>query len=444
MSNKNLSINKKTVFYFLIYVFICCTMYIFGLIFGSISTYENVLGALSIAACCWVAYRFRKNTSLFICFFFVAYAVYSIVFGAYYFPEMRPDWMYSQFHDHSVYTVGIQCIFLYSISMVYFVENGYLNNKIYFDNSERVSYNDELKPNWLIVFGCIIVIVYISLTEFVYHGSSSRASITPLYEYRAVFFIAGMIHSRRSKFGKYLWAIVVLFGALPSLIGGNRAEAIPLIIAYIFFYFDDIDSKKIFPLIIAAVLLMIASGMFRQTLFSGEFSFGDLWSKISNEKFAFDTAYWAYPPSLASIAVSSTDGFKEKIELFFYQILYIFAGGKYVDKQLTSYTRQAYANLGGYVSPVYLYYWIGLLSPILFGILVYEYIKLYDHVKFKKMRSMLHHDLYAAVSAYFVATVPRWFLYGPFSLIRGEAIMAIGILLASTVSLVMFKRNIKV
>ena len=130
MPNRKLSVKKKTIFYFLIYILMWFSMYFLGVLFGKYSIYENTLGLLSIVACSWIAYRFRKNTSLFICFFFIAYSVYSIVFGVYLYPEIRPDWLYSQFSDNSVFVIGMQCIFLFSITMVYLVENGLLNDKI--------------------------------------------------------------------------------------------------------------------------------------------------------------------------------------------------------------------------------------------------------------------------------------------------------------------------
>ena len=84
------------------------------------------------------------------------------------------------------------------------------------------------------------------------------------------------------------------------------------------------------------------------------------------------------------------------------------------------------------MAPTYFYYWFGMLSPIIFGALVYAYIKLY--LKNKNTESIIVRNLCIGTSAYFVATVPRWFLYGPFLIIRGEAIMVIGIILTSIIS----------
>lgn len=291
------------------------------------------------------------------------------------------------------------------------------------------------------------VIVIISITNYSYNGIATRASGTPLYEYRIIFFIAGMIHSRNSKTGKYFWTITVLLSSGISMVGGNRSDAIPIIIAYVYFYFDDVAPKKILPMIFSAIFLMISLGMYRQTLLYGRFDFAHLWEKVNSEKLTFDTAYWAYPPSLASIAISNVDGLIEKLKLLGYHILYIVEGGKYRDFLFTVYTRTPgyarviYDNLGGYVSLTYFYYWIGLLSPVLFGAIVYAYIKLYNRIKYSQVKSMIRRDLYKGVSAYFVATVPRWFLYNPFSLIRGEAIMVIGVILTSAVSSAMLNKK---
>ena len=356
----------------------------------------------------------------------VFYSIYSIFMAVYLFPEIRPEILYYQFENKPVYTIGMQCIFLFSLTVFFLVLNGRATGAVSFEHKLTGGRKRQVKYNPIIVITCIILTIWITASNVTFGGAKARMMGTALYEYKSVFFIIGMMYSGNSKGMRILWFILtIVFGGV-SVFGGNRVEALPLIIVYIFFYHDSIKPKYALIGMLAGVFLMISVGAFRQMIFRGGFSLQSVVDKITVEKLTFDTAYHAYVPSVASIAVAGKVSPAEKLRVLLGNIEYVFLGSKASgsDYTLPDYVRNYYAHAGGYVSPTYFYFWIGLFGAVLFGLLVYFYIRTlsrFENDKCKKKNT----NLAIAVSAYFVSTVGRWFLYGPFPLIRSELLMAL-------------------
>ncbi len=425
----------------LIFVVILFSMLIWCSFFKTSARYVNIIGLLSVAAAFYTAYILRSNTSLCICFFFIAYSIYSIVIAVYLFPELRPAF-YTQFHDFDVYCAGMQCIFVFVFVLLILIKNSNLEKTIYLQTHKLTQINNNTIQNDSIVLGCVLAIIIISVTNIKLGDFSERFRITPLYEYRIIFFIIGMIYSGKNLLWKRLWLVLTIISCFIAFIGGNRADAIPLPIAYVYFYYNRLNPKNLFIGLIGAIIIMISVGTFRQNILRGDFAFSILFQKILNEKLTFDTSYWAYVPAMAAISLSNKTPLAKKVQLFWGQIKYIFGGSRYNDFRLVFYTKLFFAHTNGFVSPLYFYFWFGLWGAVIFALLVYAYVRCiyvvqYNNGKFKKGNQNIN----KALSAYFVSSVPRWFLYEPFGLLRGEMITLIVALIAGIINSLM-SRNI--
>ena len=376
---------------------------------------ENIMGFFSTLLLVRAALKYRYNTSVFICLLFISYSVFSIWIGVYFDTNMRPLF-YQQFTKQNIYNIGMQCIFLFSIVLWNFTRK----NRVLRQPQKCC----ETKDNYLISIICAVCTVIILVSNFSFGIDGERASSTTLYEYKIVFCIIGMLYGKKSKLLKYMWISIIAVSCMLSFLGGNRVDAIPLIIVVVYFYYNSIDPKRVVGIAIVGIFLMVAIGAARQTIVTEGLDFKLIVKKIVDEKFTFDTAYWAYIPSLASISISNIVIASEKINLFIGQILYIFGGSKFNSYRLVFYTKNYYNHVNGFVSPIYFYMWFGLWGAVLFAIIVCGYLKWICKKKNKK-KSSIKQSLIEAVSAYFVASVPRWFLYEPFGLLRGELIVTI-------------------
>ena len=391
---------------------------------------ENIMGFFSVLLLVRAAWKYRYNTSVFICLLFIAYSVFSIWIGVYFDTNMRPLF-YQQFTKPNVYNIGMQCLFLFSIVLWNFTRK----NKVLRQRKK----NCDVKDNYLISILCAVFTILIVVFNFSFGTEGERASSTTLYEYKIVFCIIGMLYSKKSSLLKYMWISIIAVSCMLSFMGGNRVDAIPLIIAVIYFYYNNIDPKRVVGIVMVAIFFMVSIGAVRQTIVTEGLDFRVIIKKIVDEKFTFDTAYWAYIPALASLSISNIVPVAEKIDLFIGQLLYIFGGSKFNSYRLVFYTKNYYNHVNGFVSPIYFYMWFGLWGAVLFAIIVCGYLKWICKRK-DMIKSSIKQSLIEAASAYFVSSVPRWFLYEPFGLLRGELIVVIVCLVFALLQQILTRR----
>lgn len=379
----------------------------------------NFMGLLSIGLLGHVAYKYRNHASLYIALLFVVYSTYSIWVAIYLCPELRPAF-FNQFYDQSVYKEGMQCIYIFASFLWIFVHSGKYTKGNVFQKNNQIESVDT--ANAIVSIGCAVIAIIIILTNFTYGGIEKRSEGTTIYEYKIILYIIGMLYSGHSKFLKSIWICMTVFACALTFAGGNRADAIPLIIAVIFYYFNKLDYKVTTALVAVGVVLMVAVGSVRQEIVYGGIDLGHIINRIWKEKLTFDTAYWAYIPAIASIEVVKQTSYMERLRVLVGQFIYIVGGGRYSGYKLEFYVKQFYNHVNGFVSPVYFYFWFGIGGAVLFAGMVYGYLraicknqKIHYEDKKKKINNM--------ISAYFIAMVPRWYLYDPLSLMRGVMIM---------------------
>lgn len=380
---------------------------------------NHIMGISAIIFSLLLAFHFRYCSSLFISTFFIAYSIYSIYIAVYVDPALRPDF-YLQFTDETTYSIGLESLFLFSAVLYLLVNN---NVELSFAQlSIDISDSKTCGINNALVGGiCTALILIIVFTNYSFNGASQRSEGTPLFEYKILFLIIGMVYTRGKRYFKFIWEFLVIFLVAISFIGGNRADAIPIMIAYIFFYHNNIKPRRMCIYVLLGIVTLISIGAFRQTILSGGIDVPLLFERIVHEKMTFDTAYWAYVPTMSALSLANTASFSTKIDLLVGQVLYIFAGGRFSNNLLQIYSKKFYDHVNGFVSPAYFYFWFGMFGVLIFTLIVYWYIKktfCIGHITDRRKRI-----IYICMSCYFISMTPRWFLYGPYSLIRGGLLM---------------------
>lgn len=385
-----------------------------------------IMGFSIIVISAYLLYLFRNNVGLFICMFFILYSNYSIVMGVYFFPEIRPDVLYLQVTDKEVYLVGMRCLFIFMWALLIFIVN--MDIKAYpilelKDAEQKVPYNN--------VFSlvCMIAVFILLITGFQFGTNGARASNTTLYEYRIIPFIIGMMYSKKNKVLQALWLILLILTCGVSFIGGNRADAIPPVIAYLCIYHPNIKPKKLLIVLVAGCIFMVSIGVFRASVLQNQ-DLSLVFATLIHDKGTFNTAVWAYFPSICTLDLSLKMPFSEKLSLLLGQVIYIFGGKDFSYYNLTFVSKKYYFHTNGFVSVTYFYFWFGLLGALLFAWIVFAYIKAVSKRKRHTFSPAFRYELFI----YFVSTVPRWYLYGPYGIIRGSMLFSIAYFLFCFVS----------
>ena len=391
----NLSISIKISIAIMLLVFI--TQALLGLhsSFG-----DRVIGMLVIVYSVFLVYRYRNNISYALMFFVILYINWSIVVGVYLDPSIRPEALYKQFAEQEIFSRGI-------VAMLFFLIVLYIGSFRYrINNSNMDDIWSIFKPNQLVKWVCfgLFVATFLLAFSFVPGG---RGTGSALDEYKVIFLLfGGLFSDRRSKFDKCLWTIIALVSSVVTLISGNRASILNVIvILFLLWYQQYFSIKKIFMLFIPFVLLMTFIGVTRG-VYSASISFADVVAKLANEKLTTDTFTFAYVPSLASEALIGE--IPNAIELFFKNIVYIFLGGGYGNSTLSFVTVNHYKHFGGYIAPTYMDIWFGWLGSLITGILTQWLIQ--SSLKKKRYAPLL--------SVWIVAFVFRWYVYNYMLLFR--------------------------
>ena len=125
-------------------------------------------------------------------------------------------------------------------------------------------------------------------------------------------------------------------------------------------------------------------------------------------------------PSLAVIELTDMVPEEEKKELLLNHLSYIFtlgAAGK--DRaDLSTWSRDYYFHVWGFISPIYFYFWFLYLGPVIYALLVNFYSQIYQKMIHIPPKTFWQRAKYI-LSIYFVCNVARWYAYGPMALLRG-------------------------
>ena len=290
-----------------------------------------------------------------------------------------------------------------------------------------------VKNNSIIAYGSIVAFLIVFFYFFSLGTEGARGGTKSVGEYRVLIMIIGLFFSNRQTKIKKIWTIVIIVTSVLVLISGNRVDIIaPIILLICFCYHDVVNYKKILSFFPLFVILFLFIGFVRgdrSKLYETRGEIQSVFQNFTDSKLVFSTPVWAYVPSVATIELTDKVDFKEKNQMFFEYLSYIFYAGfaRSIDKtdfELSYYTGQYFSHNNGFVSPIYFFFWLGYLGVLLFAVLLKIYIVIYQHC-FKAVVADYKSGLQYCVGFYFISSVGRWYLFGPHLLIRGMFILIV-------------------
>lgn len=403
----------KKIYVAYIFLFI---LFVFSFVLIPHTTLLNQLLAISTILCSivWI-YKCWNNMYLLIVSTFIAYSNYSIAVGIYLDESLRPKYLYPQIQNVDIYSVGIFLMFLTMLSLAILSPKCKKNTvKVAREFVKPENKNDTVFFALMILFIGIVVLGYS-------RASNSRGSSTAIYEYASILIILMFYFSGRKKIQKNICAVCCLVYALTSLLNGTRIEALICVIIFALCYFENEINPVV--LLLAMLLGLIAFsivGTLRGNWALLKGNVGEIAGTLTKHKFVFDTCTHAYFPMLCMIDIYRKYSFLEAMHYLVAFVLTIFLGQSRVNdgNLIQVVSNYFYHNYGG-VSQGFFFVWFSYMGALIYAVVILAYTRFINDKKV-----MLTPTKCSAI-IYVVASVPRWYLYGPWSLFRGVLICVI-------------------
>lgn len=376
---------------------------------------NKIIAVLTLALSLIWVYECANNTCFLIMSMFIAYSNYSIVVGIYLDEKLRPKYLYPQITDIRTYGIGISILFITMLLLVCLTPR--IVKSKYIFSKHFIKYKNENKLLFYIATISFFLIVLVGYSG----GNNGRGTSSPLYEYDSIFLILMFYFSAREKKNIGICAIACMTYSLTSLVNGTRIEALICILIFVLcFIKKEIKPSTVFLGMLAGIVVFSTVGVLRgnwSLLLNGDNS---IISEIFRNKFVFDTCTHAYFPMLCMIEEFKKFSFEKSLHYLGAFLLSVFAGqSRVVDGDLIKVVAQKfYHNFGG-VTPGFFYVWFSFAGPAVFAVIVRFYMKFIENIEAKPS------EFKCCAALYFISTVPRWYLYGPWSMTRGVLVCVV-------------------
>lgn len=407
-----IKIKKRTIEVIIAYCF--AVLFLNCIQFSVIINKLIAMGVL-IFSVFWV-YKCWNNIYLLIMSLFIAYSNYSIVMGIYLDENLRPEYLYPQITDINIYGCGISILFLTMFTLVCIMP------KIEKNTINITNVLVHKKNNNPLLF-IIVTVLFLAIIFGGYtRSSNARGSSSSIYEYGSILLIVMFYFSGGKKKQKIICGGCCAIYVLTSLINGTRIEALICILIFLLCYFQKgLKSQVLFIGMLVGLILFSVVGTLRG---NWELMLNNGWksmiSVLFDNKFVFDTCTHAYFPMLCMVEEFNKYSVGKALHYLCMFILSVFAGQSRIpDGDLIKVVAEKYYHNYGGVTPGFFYVWFSYAGSLVFSLIIYCYIRFISGLK--KTVTINR----ACTVLYIVSSVPRWYLYGPWSLLRGTMICII-------------------
>ncbi len=383
---------------------------------------KNFIGILVLIVDIYSIIRYKKNNMLLFVFLALTYFDYSFLISKYLSTTSNLTSVYEQLKYSNSLMISVSLVFIFHLILLLFIDSKKCINS---DNTYVFNEIVNNSKKYILVLTLITAAIIIVLFDyfFLHLLSFSRA----MYEYLLIFFVFGFYYSKKTnnKLFRNILFIIMLISTAINMYEGARIISLQPIIAYFFIWYENkIDSKKIFLVFVIGIIVFTAFGLYGDYLDYG-LDISNLNSKVIidtflDRKFSLDTSISSYWTGLTYIELTNIIPFSDRISNFIqYITIYALKGTSSSYEQLYFLSRKYYVHYyGGYITS-YFYYWFGWFGVFIIGLYIGKLMKLTS--KLNPSSS----DFQKLLVIYFVATLPRWYLYYPVTLFRGMLIFII-------------------
>lgn len=307
---------------------------------------------------------------------------------------------------------------------VYTVKPALPNNHNYGTNSK----NSRKYGDYKAVAFTVLILLLIWVVFYEYNpNSGERSGYSPMYEYSTVFFIMGYYFARGNKKLNFAIIAIALFYIVFDFLGGQRSTGVQIgIISVISLFYRYLSSKRIVLLAVVGIIITTAVALFRDEFSISNISMNSIMGESQEMLFASTTSAYAYYTSLTFIGTMEHYPFIVRLFQFFQYLLSLILPGN-VGEPITALAEKFYVHYYGGMLPIYVYYYIGYIGPILMAWIVAKYYKIMFH--FEQFKFDQRYSYYYIICIYVTATTLRWYNYSPNPLLRGVMLLCLVMLI---------------
>lgn len=356
-------------------------------------------------------YQVRKNIFFAIVIGIITYCNYSIIFPNY---VTHLDNFFTQQINYSTTNISINILTLFNL-LLYIV----LPKASVYAGNFNVSLKSQKEFGPIFEIGVIFLLIIILI--FGYKRPTEigvRSDPSPTYEYSVILFILAFYFTHNRLRRRFLFLLCLVFSLQNFIFGGRITGLQYLCCLYIFFFSDKVSLNKLVIIALPIFFFMTLIGAVRGAILSGSHSFESIFNYILKSAGALDTAYSAYYTS--EIFVYAESEITDNINYLIAFLAAIFIGYKsFPTYLLQNVADRFYQNYAGGIYPYYFYFfanWIGVVFSVL---IVGAYLNALKYL------NKSGHDLVKCIGVFFICHTFRWYLYTPYSLLRGTLILCV-------------------
>lgn len=398
-----MKVDKIIKCFLVLFIFICFH-------FIDINLYTNIVSAIiTLLISLFFVYKTRKNLHLLIVSLFILYSNYSIVMGEYLIGGYLSA-SYTQVKNMYYYGICIRILLIFMSIITFFYREKEIN----------ITSKHNLTPKNNLVNFCLIICILLYILVFeVKRGNlvSYSVRITSLYGYSPILLLFAYYYSGNSILRKTIFVVLCFSFIIQDFYYGGRITSLQLIILLALTLFNkNLSFKNIVIYGLIGIYVNSLIGEYRSSYSLEGINFIDLFGKIMQRYFVFDTVVGAYYASATHVAAHGVVDINIRLDSFLEFIKSILIGSNNLISNVTLFISKNYfINGGGGLLPFHFYFWLGWLGVIVISSIVAFLFNRYNYVSGNNLKKLF----YIAI----VLRTPAWYLYSPINLFRGALII---------------------
>lgn len=369
------------------------------------TTTTNVVAAIGLVfvSFLWVLKTFN-NLPAFLMASFILYVNYSVAVGEF-LTTVPTSCPLAEVNDAVTYGTSIRLILIFITIVALF----------YKPRSYNVSADSLSIRNDFIFLAMIVALGYLFFQTRQIDRAVYTVAIEPEFEYSRLIFLAAGFMVGRKNWRKLLIIAMACLYVLKDAYYGGRATSVQIIFALMLtLLVTRLSVAKILLLSFLGLLGGAYVGAYRSNFFI-RVSPWDVTSLVLSSFFVSDTATYSFYASATHVATVQVVSSGMRINSFLQFLGSTFLGSRFFNlADVTKLSNQYYRNVGGGILPTHFYFWgswaLVVGSAIMFVLFL-------NRVRYNTSRFARY--MFLAV----VVATPRWYLYGPISLIRGGILL---------------------